>query len=159
MRDQRIAKLREMAATGYSDAEMGEAFGVTSRTILRWRKAARIPSGWVPPEPAPTQHGTPNAYRRRKCRCTPCIRANRRAQGDFLDRVQRETGRNAVHHGEPWTPADDAVVRMRPPLEAALDLGRTYAAVTQRARVLNERMRVQRALNALRSSQEAATTS
>lgn len=152
----RTSKLRELAAAGHSDAEIAEKLVVSSRTVLRWRQAARIPSCWQP-APVVIQHGTEYAYKHHKCRCDDCHRAVRVAQDARLARYARETGRHATNHYERWTEHDDAVVRMHTPLEAALAIGRTYNAVRERGRVLRARDALQRALAAA-SRQEATTT-
>ncbi len=44
----RRKRVRAMAATGMTDAEMGAALGVSWRTILRDRQADGIPPGYDP---------------------------------------------------------------------------------------------------------------
>src|SRR3546814_1106127 len=44
----RRRRVRQMAATGMTDREMGEALGVSWRTVLRDRQAASIPPGYDP---------------------------------------------------------------------------------------------------------------
>lgn len=154
MQSERPTKLRELAATGYSDPEIADMFGVSSRTILRWRQDQGIESYWTPPR-RDVRHGTEHTYKNHKCRCGPCRRAVRSAQAARLARYARETGRNAIHHGEPWTPGDDAVILLHRPLEAAHILGRTYAAVQQRGRVLRARAALQHALAAAQRQEDA----
>jgi len=55
-----------------SDTEIGNALGVTSQTVYRWRKAEGIASQWEPPR---AQHGTAAKYQN-GCRCAPCTKAN-----------------------------------------------------------------------------------
>ena len=57
---------------GLSDPQIADLVGVSSRTVLRWRKQAGLPSRWTPTPPA---HGTEARYRR-GCRCRPCTAAN-----------------------------------------------------------------------------------
>jgi len=64
--------LATLAAAGLSDPQLADHYGVTARTVLRWRTRAGLPSSWTP---TPPSHGTPARYRR-GCRCKPCTAAN-----------------------------------------------------------------------------------
>lgn len=46
--ERRRRQVRLKAATGMTDAEIGEALGVSWRTVLRDRQAADIPPGYNP---------------------------------------------------------------------------------------------------------------
>lgn len=76
------ARLARLVAAGLSDPEIADAFGVSSRTILRWRKSAGLRSQWAP-ELQPC--GTPGAYRR-GCHCTDCRAANATAHRAWVRR-------------------------------------------------------------------------
>lgn len=67
-----VEELAEYVEAGLSDVEIAETLDVSPRTVLRWRKAAGLPSRWTPTPPA---HGTEARYRR-GCRCKPCTAAN-----------------------------------------------------------------------------------
>lgn len=58
---------------GNSDASLSKVYGVSDRTITRWRAQLGLGSFWRP-EISPC--GTQAAYMR-GCRCTDCTRANR----------------------------------------------------------------------------------
>ena len=131
-----LPKVRELAATGYSDPEIGAQLGVSARTVLRWRQDAGIESMWVATRKE-TQHGTESGYRTHGCRCLPCRTANSRATAERQDAYQRETSRTATRHLEPWSPADDAVLLTRSAYDAALVLQRTYYSVRNRRQHLN----------------------
>ena len=64
--------LATLVTAGLSDPQLADHYGVTARTVLRWRKRAGLPSHWTPTPPA---HGTDARYRR-GCRCKPCTAAN-----------------------------------------------------------------------------------
>lgn len=150
--EDRTKLLRELCATGYSNAEIGEQLGASARTVQRWRAMAGIPSTWTP-ETADLVHGTETGHRHHGCTCTRCTNAAAAAQARRVAKLQRETAKTARRHLDPWTPGDDAVVLMHPAYDAAIALGRTYAAVrTRRARLLT----VAR-LRAAQSRQETAT--
>lgn len=131
----RTRKLRELTATGYTDPEIADVFGVSKRTVRTWRKAAGIPCGLsqVPMQP---RHGTPAGYRS-GCRDVCCRAPHIAAQRERREERQRDTARTASHAFDRWTPADDAVVMTRPALDAAYALGRTYLAVLARRASLN----------------------
>jgi hypothetical protein len=94
--------LRELAASGLNDSELGRLYGVSPRTIHRWRKADGIESGYVPPKSA-AQHGTHTKYLR-GCRCEECRRANaaRYAAGRSA-RVEVGIGPGDKRHGRAST--------------------------------------------------------
>ena len=75
-------RLRRLVAEGMSDAQVADAFGVSSRTVLRWRIAFGIASEWTP-ELAPC--GTKASYAR-GCRCGDCRHANTIAHRDWARR-------------------------------------------------------------------------
>lgn len=62
-------RLIELVAERKSDLEIAAEFGVSDRTILRWRKAEALPSGYKQRIPA---HGTANRYIHHGCRCNEC---------------------------------------------------------------------------------------
>ena len=64
--------LVELVDAKMSDAKIAAEFGVTGRTVLRWRTDLAMPSKW---EPARAPHGTASAYHR-GCRCAPCRAAH-----------------------------------------------------------------------------------
>lgn len=57
---------------GQSDPEIADAVGVSSRTVLRWRRKLSLASRWTPPVP---EHGTPGRYKR-GCTCETCRRGH-----------------------------------------------------------------------------------
>ena len=62
-------RLVEMVSEQKSDLEIAVEFGVSDRTVLRWRKAEALPSGYKQRVPA---HGTANRYIHHGCRCDEC---------------------------------------------------------------------------------------
>jgi hypothetical protein len=71
--------LADLVEAGLSDVEISELLGVSSRTVLRWRKRDRLPSRWTP---TPPSHGTDARYRR-GCRCKPCKAAHATGQRTY----------------------------------------------------------------------------
>ncbi|MGW1127485.1 hypothetical protein [Streptomyces sp. NPDC002526] len=70
MSPDRVARVRELAAAGQSDATIARELGVVPRTVLRARQAHNIPSTWRPTRTGP-EHGAPAPYKR-GCRCGRC---------------------------------------------------------------------------------------
>lgn len=130
-------QLIEAVDQGMSDAEVADRFGVSGRTVLRWRIRYGIPSQWVP---LGSPHGTPARYRA-GCRCASCRAATARARRLYVARAQRTTAA-APRWREPWTRREDAYL-LDPAngsvIERALALGRTFDAATLRLRRLNGR--------------------
>lgn len=86
------ARLARLVAAGMSDPQIADAFGVSSRTILRWRKADGLRSQWSP-ELSPC--GTFGAYRR-GCHCTECKAANAAAHRAWARRRAHARWADAV---------------------------------------------------------------
>lgn len=72
-----------LVARGYTDAEVGAAFGVTARTARRWRARLGLASEWAP---SPAACGTNSGYTT-GCRCDPCKRAHKLAARAYRRRV------------------------------------------------------------------------
>lgn len=126
-------RVREYAARGLSDAQIGVRLGVHARTVLRWRAAAGIPSAWTP---HPTGHGL-SGYKR-GCRCETCRAANAASARAAYAALQARH-QTAPRHRERWTEAEDQTVTRLPASAAAEALGRTYAAITARRSFLARR--------------------
>ena len=78
--------LADLVTARMTDGQLAEHYGVTTRTIQRWRKAAGIPTAWV--QPSIQEHG--KARYDRGCRCTVCTAANTdRARRQRADRLAR----------------------------------------------------------------------
>jgi hypothetical protein len=124
----------ERVAEGKSDAELAEVYGVTDRTILRWRQRDGLASQWG----REAAHGGLTRYRK-GCRCDRCAQANRDAQAEFRRHAQKVTGPRAARGGMPWTPEEDALL-MSPEggsaMAKAIQLRRTYSSVANRLNVL-----------------------
>ncbi len=116
------------ADAGLSDSQIAQMYGVSARTVLRWRQAAGIPSSWQP-ERYPC--GTRAAFRR-GCRCAEC-RASLRPHN--LAKIASMTAQAPAgeRSGQRWTAEDDAVL-MGPGtlVERARQLGRSYIACLNR---------------------------
>lgn len=137
MRREDVARL---TAQGLSDREVGEALGVSARTVFRRRKAWGIP----PIPPAEQVHGTRGAYAR-GCRCDDCRAAWRVHQREYRSGATQLT-MAAARYGEPWTPEEDRLVlELGMSVAAALAVGRTYQATCARVR----RLRTQGAATAV----------
>lgn len=129
-RADRVAKIRELAAAHWSDAQIGAELGVCAATVQRTRKANDIPPGYSPGLTRTTVHGTPGMWRR--CNCTTCNEARNAAHRRYVAQMQNHTpGRQSRLR---WTPEEDQVVMdlSIPVSDIALQLGRTWNAVTQR---------------------------
>lgn len=68
----RLEALVEARALGLSARETADRFGVSERTVRRWRASLLPGSSWTPTTP---EHGTRARYRR-GCACGPCRAAN-----------------------------------------------------------------------------------
>ena len=121
-----IAHVAILADAGASDSDIADVVGVAPRTVLRWRKAAGIPSAWTPPRPA---HGRPGRYAR-GCRCNPCLAAHARRMA-LWRAAQQQRSTYAPRWGLRWTPDEDAVL-LDLGVTAARRLGRTYSACANR---------------------------
>lgn len=78
--------LRDLVAQGLSDAKIAEHYGVSDRTVLRWRKAEGIASHWD--HNRTREHGT--AMYDRGCRCDVCRSAStKRYRDQARSRLQR----------------------------------------------------------------------
>lgn len=126
-------QLRALVEQGLSDPAIGQATGLSGRTIMRHRHRLGIGTQWAPPLPP---HGTARRYGNpHKCRCRACCEANTDAQRDWRQAQQRVT-RAAANYGRAWTPAEDAALRDAPAelTTAALAraLGRSYDATRKR---------------------------
>lgn len=75
----------ELARAGYSDAEVADAVGVSSRTVRRWRTHAGQASSYTSTPPA---HGTRSRYVR-GCRCEACTAANAQYRAQTRAAVRR----------------------------------------------------------------------
>lgn len=88
-----------LARAGKTDGEIASELGVSSRTVLRWRKAAGVPAGWTPPE---ATHGKKATYNR-GCRCAPCTEAQRLhvrgRRAGYIDRLARGDVPESFEHG------------------------------------------------------------
>lgn len=79
--------LRAFAEAGISDRRLAAHYGVSDRTVLRWRRSEGIASAWKPRE---ADHGTRSKYNT-GCRCGPCLQSlrdymrDRRESGDIPD--------------------------------------------------------------------------
>lgn len=130
-----MATLAQLVEAGYSDAEIAERLGLSSRTVLRMRQRDGLESRWEPPTPP---HGTVARYRatsrRVGCRCAECRMANCEAQDQVRATYQTMTRPHATNTRARWTPQDDATLLNHPgPItRAARDLGRSYAAARKR---------------------------
>lgn len=125
-------QLRELAAAGMSDPAIAARLGISARTVLRRRHRLGIGSEWQPPLPP---HGTTTRYGKpHKCRCSACIRANTEAMRAWREAQQRVTLPHARNGSEPWTPAEDELLRNTRLSTAALarQLGRSYDATRKR---------------------------
>lgn len=118
------SQLQQLVNAGLSDQEVADKLGVSSRTILRWRKRYRIRSQWTPPVP---EHGTAGRYGR-GCSCTECLNYNSVYQLAYERRRNLESIPTAHRQYEPWTAAEDATVLAHTPAEAAPLLGRSWHA-------------------------------
>lgn len=122
-----LSLMRDPSVT---NGALAAEYGVTSRTVLRWRQIHGIPSTWAAPVP---EHGTPARYHA-GCHCTDCRAGNAaRARQDYRAR-QDITAASATRSREPWEPWEVEHLARVGPTHAALDLGRTYAACIQRTR-------------------------
>ena len=65
---------------GQSDSEIADAVGVSSRTVLRWRRKLSLASRWTPPVP---EHGTPGRYAR-GCTCDVCRMSETRRKRAYV---------------------------------------------------------------------------
>lgn len=63
-----------LVQAGLSDRRIAEHYGVSPRTVLRWRIAERLATRWV--SPRETEHGTIAMYQSWGCRCDACRAAN-----------------------------------------------------------------------------------
>ncbi len=127
-----IDELRSLVGAGRSDAHIAKHFGVSARTILRWRQRYHLVSQWRPPESQ--GHGVNT-----RCPCDDC-RARRleRSRRRFAER--RADRYPAPQGGKAWTLEEDVYALSTRPLEdIARTLGRTYYAVTQRRTLLRRR--------------------
>lgn len=115
-----------------TNAEIARLYGVTDRTVIRWRARMGMPSTWAP---TPPEHGTLGRYRA-GCRCSSCRAVNARRVRDEFAAKQAITARRAARTYQPWMTWEDDRLRAVGPTRAALDLGRTYSACVQRARRL-----------------------
>ena len=123
-------QLLEAVGQGLSDAQVADRFGVSGRTVLRWRIRYGIASQWTPSE---SPHGTTARYRA-GCRCQACRAATARARRLYVAKANRATAA-APRWREPWTPDEDAYLMDATHgsvLERALALGRTYTAADLR---------------------------
>lgn len=126
-----------LVAQGLSDPQIAARYGVSARTVLRWRIRDGLASRWQPQLAA---HGTP-ACGARGCDRPECIAAHRAdataRRHAYLADMTRQTLPAARSH-QPWTLADDDELLNGPGtiLERALRLGRTYRACELRLQVL-----------------------
>lgn len=86
-----VEHLRELVEQGWSDPKIARKYGVSDRTVLRWRQAERLPSRW---EPDRAKCGTKSAYNA-GCRCDDCRDANTKAHRQL--RVDKD--RYDITHG------------------------------------------------------------
>lgn len=116
--------LAEYAAAGMSDPVIAQIFGVSARTVLRWRKSQGIASTWQP-ERFPC--GTRASYWR-GCRCDDC-RAAIRPVGRARYAATSAQTTERFRSSQPWTAEDDEIL-LGPgsTVERARILGRSYAA-------------------------------
>lgn len=70
---------------GMSDPEIADRVGVSSRTVLRWRRKLNLPSRW---QPVRAPHGTDSAYHA-GCRCLDCRAAHAAYQSSWLAAYRR----------------------------------------------------------------------
>lgn len=105
--------------------------GVSTRTVIRWRRWHSTPSTWAP---TPPECGTPNAYRA-GCRCADCRAAHAARIAADTAALQAATVPHATRHRARWEPWEDEHLRQVGPVRAARDLGRTYVACAQRTRL------------------------
>lgn len=121
------ADLPEMSRRGMSISELAAHYGVSDRTITRWRRAIGLSSSWTPP---PRKHGID--HYRDGCRCPECVEAMR-ARSRAAYRAYAEAAGTPTRRGR-WTPADDAELLHGPGTvaERATRLGRSYGAAVQR---------------------------
>lgn len=123
---------------GLTDPELADRFGVSSRTVLRWRQRLGLSSPWRDSLPA---HGTITRYRPPyTCRCAECRRALAAARKRYVRSAQRRTPPGHAH-GLPWTPEEDAVLMdstLGTLVARARRLGRTYNAALNRLGDLKE---------------------
>ncbi len=81
----RDAIIRARVNAGWSDAQIADALGVSSSTILRRRRVLDLGSRWTP-DKAP--HGTRSRYQA-GCSCGRCSGANRLYQASMRAAYQR----------------------------------------------------------------------
>lgn len=129
-----LEQLREAAAAGQSDVALATRWGVSARTILRWRKRHGIPSTWAPT--APALHSN-----RARCPCADCRQVTRDRLSASFRAAQASTVPTARRSGHPWSPAEDEylMTSTRDNATTARELGRTYAALLQRRVTLRRR--------------------
>lgn len=98
----REVAVRKAAQT--TDVEAAEAFGVPRRTIIRWRQAAGVASGYEPPERT-ARHGSPAMYQHRGCRCETCVTAHNRRQTQMrrYRTMKLQQDPSLAPHGSPST--------------------------------------------------------
>lgn len=126
------ARIRALAASGLSDAQIGQAIGVKGATVCQWRKRHDIPSRWVQP---PKRHGTMSGYK--WCSCPLCLAANRDHTRAVVANLTRKTAPLANRGAKRWTPAEENTLRTLRTQgmtieQIALVLGRSWSAVAQR---------------------------
>lgn len=126
--------LARLAGLGYSDALIGQRFGLSRRTVARRRAQWQIATTW-PPEPS---HGTVHRYRALGCRCKPCTAAEAAYSASYRADVQAASLESARWHGEPWEAEEDTYLLEGPGslLSRSLKLGRTYYAAQRRIQYL-----------------------
>lgn len=128
MTNAKRAQLVELVELGLSDAAIGDALGLSARTILRHRGRLGLASQWAPEL---AECGTVGAYAR-GCRCEECRAANVEAsrQHRALSNAQTPGPRSRA----PWTPAEDAeLLNGEGTLVArARRIGRSYNAAALR---------------------------
>lgn len=88
MSDRIPADFALKVATGMSDPELGDALGVSTSTVYRWRLRLGLPSRW---RPVLAPHGTTAAYRR-GCRCLECRDAQAAYQRDYTAAYRNARG-------------------------------------------------------------------
>lgn len=77
-------EFRANVQDGLSDTELARRYGVSTKTISRWRAAFGLASRW---EPSRLGHGTVAEYAR-GCRCEPCTEANRESHARTVARMK-----------------------------------------------------------------------
>jgi len=84
---------------GNSDLSLAKVYGVSDRTIMRWRAQLRLDYYW---QPRVAACGTQGAYAR-GCRCNECTRANREAHRSTVSKMKAKgLAPSDRRHGTPY---------------------------------------------------------